>query len=398
MVSNRPLKIAILSRAPRIYSTRRLREAAEQRGHQVKVLNTLKFGMFVESKDPDLIYSGRSISAYDAIIPRIGTSISFYGAAVVRQFEQMGVFTLNSSTAISNSRDKLRSLQILSRHDIGIGKSAFVHRKADVLDAIEEVGGAPVIIKLLEGTQGVGVILADTVKVAEAIVETLQSTKHNVMIQKFVAESRGKDIRAFVIGDRVVAAMRRRAKGGEFRSNVHRGGSTESVQLDGEYERTAVRAAQTLGLRVAGVDMLEGEDGPVIMEVNSSPGLEGIEAASGVDVAGEIIDYLAEHIRFGDVDIRQRLAFARGFVVSEFTVSDKSSLAGKTISRSGLSERGIMIMSINRGSQHYPAPKGDDDILSGDILICYGPKVALQEYIPLTEPKPRKRKKKTKKQ
>lgn len=397
MTSPRPLKIGILSRNPRIYSTKRLVEAAKKRGHKVTVLDTLRFGMTVESKNPDLVYKGKPLSAYDAVIPRIGASISFYGAAVVRQFEQMGIFAINPSAAISISRDKLRSLQNLSRHDIGIAKSAFVTQKSDVLPAIEEVGGAPVIIKLLEGTQGVGVILADSVKIAEAIIETLQSTRQNVLIQKFVSESKGKDIRAFVVGDRVVAAMRRRAQSGEFRSNVHRGGSVEEVELDSEYERTAVRAAQIMGLRVAGVDMLEGTDGPVIMEVNSSPGLEGIEHASQKDIAGQIIDFLAEHIRFGDLDIRQRLAFARGYVVSEFTVSDHSKLAGHTLSESGLSERGVMVMSINRNQQHYPAPKGDDEIQKGDILLCYGPKTALQEYIPLLDLKPRKRKKAAKK-
>ncbi len=397
MSNQRSLKIGILSRGPRSYSTRRLREAALKAGHKVRILDTLRFGMYVESKNPDLSYAGKPLSSYDAVIPRIGASISFYGAAVVRQFEQMGIFALNTSAAISMSRDKLRSLQILSRHNIGIAKSAYVTRKSDVLPAIEEVGGAPVIIKLLEGTQGVGVILADSVKIAEAIIETLQSTRQNVLIQKFVSESKGKDIRAFVIGDRVVAAMRRRAQGGEFRSNVHRGGIVEAVELDADYERTAVRAAQIMGLRVAGVDMLEGQEGPVIMEVNSSPGLEGIEAASEIDVAGEVIHFLAEHIRFGDLDIRQRLAFARGYVVSEFTVTDKSRIAEKSLAESGLRERGIMVMSINRNEQHYPAPKGNDELHSGDILLCYGPKTALQEYIPLLERKPRKRKQAAKK-
>jgi len=394
MAETRKLKIGILSRSPRAYSTLRLKEAATKRGHSARVLDTLKFGMFVESKNPDLSYRGKPLSSYDAVIPRIGASISFYGAAVVRQFEQMGIFALNTSTAITLSRDKLRSLQILSRHNIGIAKSAFVTQKTDVLPAIEEVGGAPVIITLLEGTQGVGVILADSVKVAETIIETLQSARQNVLIQKFVSESKGKDIRAFVVGDRVVAAMRRKAQGSEFRSNVHRGGMVENVELNADYERTAVRAAQIMGLRVAGVDMLEGKEGPVIMEVNSSPGLEGIERASGKDIAGEIIDFLEGHIRFGDLDIRQRLAFARGYVVSEFYVSEKSKIAGRVLAESGLGERGIIVMSINRNDQHYPAPTGQDEIHSGDILLCYGPKTALQEYIPLLDRKPRKRKKK----
>ena len=223
----------------------------------------------------------------------IGASITFFGTAVVRQFEQMDVFCANSSAGISNSRDKLRSLQILARHKIGMPPTTFVRDKKDVLPAIERVGGAPVIIKLLEGTQGVGVILADSAKIAEAIIETLQSTKQNVLVQRFVAESKGRDIRAFVVGDQVVAAMRRVAQGQEFRSNVHRGGQTQPLELDEEYSATAIRAAQIMGLRVAGVDMLEGKNGPQILEVNSSPGLEGIEGCTQLDVAGAIIDYIA---------------------------------------------------------------------------------------------------------
>jgi len=376
------LHIAILSQSARLYSTRRIKEAAVQRGHHCKVLDTMKFGIYVEPKDPSLTFRGRGISTYDAIIPRIGSSISFYGASVVRQFEQMGVFSLNSSIGISIARDKLRSMQALSRHDIGVASTAFVRDKKDVLKAIERVGGAPVIIKLLEGTQGVGVILAEDTKVAEAIIETFQSTKQNVLVQKFVKESKGKDIRAFVIGDRVVAAMRRSATGTEFRSNVHRGGTTEAVEITPEIERTAVRAAQIIGLRVAGVDMLESDNGLVIMEVNASPGLEGIEKATGVDIAGAMIEYLEDHNQFGDPDIRQRLSFARGYVVAEFTIGEKDKLVDKTLAESGLGERGIMVMSINRQGQHLPAPTGHDCLQSGDILLCYGPKMAVKEFIP----------------
>jgi ribosomal protein S6--L-glutamate ligase len=387
------LKIAILSRNARLHSTRRLREAAEQRGHKVRVLDTLRLGMYVESKKPAMTYGAKRLSDYDAVIPRIGASVTFYGSAVVRQFEQMGVFCLNSSNAIGISRDKLRTMQILSRHDIGMAPTAFVREKKDVMPAIERLGGAPVIIKLLEGTQGIGVILAETAKMAETIVETLQSTRQNVLLQKFVAESKGRDIRAFVVGDQVVAAMRRKAVGNEFRSNVHRGGTTEEAHLDADYERTAVRAAQIMGLRVAGVDMLEGRDGPVIMEVNSSPGLEGIEAACKMDLAGHIIDYLAEHVRYGELDIRQRLAFARNYHVAEFVIGSRSLLCGQPIRVSGLSERGIMIMSIQRHSQHYPAPKGDDVLLEGDVLLCYGPKIAIREYLPTLESRREERKK-----
>src|SRR5210317_859826 len=270
------MKLAILSCGPRSYSTRRLREAAIQRGHKVLVLNTLKFAIDLERGAPDLYFRQKQLSQYDAVLPRIGASITYFGTAVVRQFEQMDVFCANSSAGISNSRDKLRSLQILSRHQIGIPKTTFVRDKKDVLPAIERVGGAPVIIKLIEGTQGIGVLLAESVKTAESIIELLQSQKQNVLIQKFVAESKGKDIRAFVVGDRVVAAMRRVEQGQEFRSNVHRGGVAEKVDLSDEYVETAVRAAQILGLRIAGVDMLESATGPQVMEVNSSPGLEGI--------------------------------------------------------------------------------------------------------------------------
>jgi len=354
-------------------------------------MDTLRFGIYVERTQPALTYKGEPLDDYDAIIPRIGASISFYGAAVVRQFEQMGVFSVNSAVAITTARDKLRSLQVLSRHDIGIAHSAFVRQKSDVLPAIQKVGGAPVIVKLLEGTQGIGVILAESEKVAEAIVETLQAKDMNVLIQKFVQESKGRDIRAFVIGDRVVAAMRRRAVGGEFRSNVHRGGRTERVQLSEDYERTAVRAAQIMGLRVAGVDMLEGNDGPVIMEVNASPGLEGIETCTQIDIAGEIVDYVVEHARFDDLDVRQRLAFARGYIVAEFTVTETWPLANKTLAESGLRERDIVVMSINRGGQHYPVPRGSDVLYAGDVLLCYGPKLALREYLPTLEKKRKKR-------
>ncbi len=389
------MKLAILSREPRNYSSRRLKEAALARGHKVKILDTLKFAISVEEETPRLYYKGTPLAGYDAVIPRIGASITFFGTAVVRQFEQMGTFTLNSSHAITVSRDKLRSLQILSRHDIGIPQSAFVRDKEDVLRAIKEVGDTPVIIKLLEGTQGIGVILADSVPIAAAIIETLQSTKQNVLIQKFVAESKGKDVRAFVVGDRVVAAMRRSAQGQEFRSNVHRGGTTQTLQLDTEYERTAVRAAQIMGLRVAGVDMLEGKDGPKVMEVNSSPGLEGIETATGLDIAGTIIDHIEEQVLFPDIDVRQRLTVQGGYGVSEFTVDPKSDLIGKTISDSGLREKDVVVLSIDRNRVVIPNPKGTREIMAGDKLLCFGKLLTLRGIVPTKKPRPRKKTTKT---
>jgi len=383
------MKIALLTREPNNYSSRRLKEAATARGHKMVGLNVMKMGLQLDDTGPSIVIKGRPLSSYDAVIPRIGSSVTFYGTAVVRQFEQMGVFTLNSSHAIAISRDKLRSLQILSRYKLGMPSTAFVRDRKSILDAINRVGGAPVIIKMLEGTQGIGVILADTTKIAEAIVETLQSTKQNVIIQKVVAESKGKDVRAFVIGDRVVAAMRRSAVGTEFRSNVHRGGSTEAITLPPEYEATAVRAAQILGLRVAGVDMLEGKDGPQIMEVNSSPGLEGIEGASSIDIADQIIQHLEERVLFEDFDIRQRLTLARGYQVAELPVGPNSEFIGKTVRDTGLRQKDIVVLSIHRGGLVIPNPREDRPVLAGDVLLCYGLAAALRNLLPALDARTR---------
>ena len=287
------MKIGILSRGARLFSTRRLRDAAIRRGHEVRVLDTLGFAMVVEQHRPGLLYQGRSFGRCDAVVPRIGASITFFGCAVVRQLEQMGVFTLARADAIEIARDKLRSIQVLTHHEVPFPATVFL-RDADRLDeALAAIGGPPVVIKVLEGTQGVGVILAETAENARAILETLHLARQNVLLQRFVAESRGRDIRAFVVGGRVVAAMRRTARRGDFRANLHRGAKVEGVaRLDDALAEPAVRAARILGLEVAGVDLLEAADGPRVIEVNASPGLEGIEAASGVDVAGEVIAHL----------------------------------------------------------------------------------------------------------
>lgn len=376
------MKLGILSRSPHAYSTRRLKAAALDRGHKAIVLNTLRFAIDLTSDEPDLQYRGKPLSDYDAVIPRIGASITFYGLAVVRQFEQMDVYTPNTANGIANSRDKLRSIQILSRHNIGIPATTFVRNRKDVLPAIERVGGAPVVIKLLEGTQGIGVILAPDNKVAEAVIETLQSTKQNVLIQRFVAESKGRDIRALVVGDRVVAAMRRTAQPGEFRSNVHRGGSTQIVELDDEYQRVAVQAAQIMGLKVAGVDMLESTDGPLVMEVNSSPGLEGIETATGLDVAGAIVDYIASQVDFPELDVRQRLSVSTGYGVAELHVGEASDIVGKSIVESGLRERDITVLTLNRGSKVIPNPKGSRVLESDDRLLCFGRLDEMRSLVP----------------
>jgi len=376
------MKLAILSCSPQSYSTRRLREAAEQRGHDVKVLNTLKFAIDLEQGMPELYFRQKLLSDYDAVLPRIGASITYYGTAVVRQFEQMDVFCANSSGSIANSRDKLRSLQILSRHRIGIPQTTFVRDKKDVLPAIERVGGAPVVIKLIEGTQGIGVILANSINTAAGIIELLQSQKQSVLIQKFVKESKGRDIRAFVVGDRVVGAMRRVAQGQEFRSNVHRGGSTEPVILDEIYKETAVRAAQILGLRVAGVDLLEGLDGPKIMEVNSSPGLEGIEGCTQLDIAGSVIDYIAAQVNFPEIDLRQRLTVSSGYGVAEIHIPEGSEYIGKTIRDSGLREKDIVVLTLHRDAKVIPNPRSQRQLLAGDRLLCFGKLELMRDMTP----------------
>ncbi|RUO65997.1 SSU ribosomal protein S6P modification protein [Pseudidiomarina planktonica] len=286
------MKIAILSRNRRLYSTRRLIEAAEARGHEVDVLDPLSCYMNINARELSIHMKGIELPLYDAVIPRIGASVTFYGTAVLRQFEMMGVYPLNESVAISRSRDKLRSLQLLSRKGIGLPITGFASKPQDIPDLIDMVGGAPLVIKLLEGTQGIGVVLAETRQAAESVIEAFMGMKSNIMVQEYIKESGGADIRCFVIGDKVIAAMKRQAKSGEFRSNLHRGGSASLVKLTPAERATAVKAAKTMGLNVAGVDLLRSNHGPLVMEVNSSPGLEGIESATDKDVADKIIDFI----------------------------------------------------------------------------------------------------------
>lgn len=298
------MRIAVMSRSRKIYSTRRLMEAAEKRGHDVRIVDTLRCYMNIASHRPTIHFRGQSLGEFDAVIPRIGASITFYGTAVLRQFEMMDVFPLNESVAISRSRDKLRSLQLLSRRGIGLPVTGFAHSPDDVKDLIEMVNGAPLVIKLLEGTQGIGVVLAETRKAAESVIEAFMGLKANIMVQEYIKESGGADIRCLVVGDRVVASMKRQAKPGEFRSNLHRGGSAELIKITPEERSTAKRAAKIMGLNVAGVDLLRSNHGPLVMEVNSSPGLEGIEAATGKDIAGMIIQFLEKNAKEGKTGTR----------------------------------------------------------------------------------------------
>ncbi len=290
------MKIAILSANPNLYSTKRLIEAGEKKGHEMVVINHTKCDLVIEKKKPGVIYKGDEILNVDAIIPRIGASVTFYGTAVVRQFEMMKVFSATESQALVRSRDKLRSLQILSRAGLGLPKTVFSNYSKEVSGIIDKVGGAPLVIKLLEGTQGLGVVLADNRNSAESILEAFNGLQARVIVQEFIKEAKGTDIRAFVVDGVVVGAMKRQGKEGEFRSNLHRGGTANVIELTDEEENAAIRAAKSLGLGIAGVDMLQSARGPLILEVNSSPGLEGIENATGTDIAGQIIKYLERNV------------------------------------------------------------------------------------------------------
>jgi|SRR6478672_2277255 ribosomal protein S6--L-glutamate ligase len=293
------MKIAILSQKASLYSTQRLKDAGEKLGHDMRVVDYLRCYMNITSHKPMVIYQKKPLENFDAVIPRIGASKTFYGAAVVRQFEMMGVFTANESQAISRSRDKLRCLQILARQGIGLPVTGFGHSTKDIEGLIEIVGGSPLVIKLLEGTQGIGVVLAETDQAAKSVIEAFRGLDANILVQEFIKEAEGSDIRCFVVGEKVVASMKRQGGAGEFRSNLHRGGTAEKIKLTPEERSTAVRAAKAMGLNVAGVDLLRSNHGPVVMEVNSSPGLEGIEQATGVDVAGKIIEFLEKNATLG---------------------------------------------------------------------------------------------------
>ncbi|WP_422344185.1 30S ribosomal protein S6--L-glutamate ligase [Parasphingorhabdus sp.] len=294
------MKIAMLARNPKLYSHKRLVEAAEERGHEMQILNTLRCTMNITSHRPSILYNGETLTGFDAVIPRIGASITHYGLAVLRQFEMMGVWPLNESVAVGRSRDKLRSMQIFAKHGLGLPVTAFAHDPKQTDEVLKIVGGAPAVIKLLEGTQGIGVVLGETANSAKSVVEAFRGLNVNILVQEFIKEAGSSDIRIFVVGGKVVAAMKRTGAEGDFRSNLHRGGSAKMVKITPEERSTAIRAAKVMGLNVAGVDILRANHGPVIMEVNSSPGLEGIENATGKDVAGQIIEFIEAKAKTGN--------------------------------------------------------------------------------------------------
>lgn len=293
------MKIAMMARNPNLYSHKRLKEAAEVRGHTLDIINTTRCYMNIASHRPEIYHNGEKLVDYDAVIPRIGASVTFYGLAVLRQFEMMGVYPLNESVAIGRSRDKLRSTQILAREGIGLPVTTFAHDPKQTEEVLELAGGAPLVIKLLEGTQGLGVVLADTDRSAKSVIEAFRSANVNILVQEFIKEAGGTDIRCLVVGGKVVAAMQRTGADGEFRSNLHRGGSAQTVKITPEERSTAIRSARAMGLNVCGVDLLRANHGPVVMEVNSSPGLEGVENATGIDIAGKIIELIEKNAKPG---------------------------------------------------------------------------------------------------
>ena len=387
------LNVAILSSSAKVGSTKRLKECLNARGHKVRILLPEDLRIFVKQDEPVLLHKGKELKKPDALIPRIGSSKTFIGTALVLQFERMGVFTLNSAQAIGVSRNKLRALQKLSRNGVGLPETVFLSSRGNVVDAVRQVGGAPVIIKLLEGTQGIGVMLADTEDGATAILETLRKTKQDVLVQRFVAESRGRDVRALVVGGKVVAAVRRVAQGDEFRSNVHRGSTPEAIQIDAAYAETAVKAAQILGLAVAGVDMLEGVDGPLVVEVNSSPSISGMEECVGFDLATPLIEYLEDHVHLRPFDVTQRLTIRQGYGVSEVPVTKASPLAGKSLEQIDLGARGLKPLCVLRGDAVH------DDLREwtlevGDRLTLFGKLREIRDLLPTRGPErpPRVRK------
>ena len=369
--SNTGLRLAILSRGPRLYSTRRLVEEAKKRGLEPYVADPMKFSLFVADGTIDVLHNGKPFN-YDAVIPRIGHSITKHGVAVLRHLEQLGIWTANTGTGILQSRDKLHASQILARNRIPVPRTTYVRDIIDVETAVEFVGGLPVVVKVTQGTQGQGVFLRHTIREAQNLVEGLLLTGRAVLIQEYIAESHGKDIRALVVGDRVVASMRRRARGREFRSNYHLNGTVEKVELLPEYEEAACRAARVLGLHIAGVDLLEAKNGPLVLEVNSSPGLEGIEKASEVNVASEIIDYVTSETAFSDVDLDQLLRTVPGSGVLSLQIRNHPQLVGQPLDSLFNSNSEIPVFALSRENELMWNPSNEIQLRYEDVLICYG--------------------------
>ncbi len=365
------LRLAIISRGPRLYSTKRILQEARARGIDVEVCDPMKFTLTVSNQSMEVLYKGTRFE-FDAVIPRIGHSITKHGVSILNHLEHLGVWTANSSQGILHSRDKLHASQIMARNRIPVPTTVYVRDIFDVEHAIEQVGGLPVVIKVTQGTQGEGVFLRHTQYEARSLVQGLLVTGRSVLIQQYIAESHGRDIRAFVVGDKVVACMRRRARGREFRSNFHLNGTVERVDLPPEYEEAACRAARVLGLNIAGVDLLEGRDGPLVLEVNSSPGLEGIEKASGVNVAAHIVDYAMEETAFSDVDLDQLLRTVPGEGVLSLQLRNHPKLVGQRIEQLFKPGAKIPVFALSRENQIIRNPTQEIQLRYNDIIICYG--------------------------
>ncbi len=364
------LRLAVLSRGPRLYSTRRLIEEARARGIDVSVIDPMQFSLFVNEDNIDILHQGKPFN-YDAVIPRIGHSITSHGVAVLRHLEQLGIWSANSSSGIIQSRDKLHSGQILARNKIPTPATAYVRDMKDVGRAIDSVGGLPVVVKVTQGTQGHGVFLRHTLHETRNLVQGLLMTGKAVLLQEYISESHGKDIRAFVVGDKVVACMRRRARGREFRSNFHLNGTVENVDISDEYREVACRAARVLGLNVAGVDLLEGVNGPLVLEVNSSPGLEGIEKASGANVAGAIIDFVSNDHNFAEVNMDLMLNTVPGMGALSIHMKNHPYLVGCTISELH-GNRKPAVMALSRDGDLIWNPEDETQLRFNDVIICYG--------------------------
>ncbi|MBL6733506.1 MAG: RimK family alpha-L-glutamate ligase [Candidatus Poseidonia sp.] len=371
------LRLAVLSRGPRLYSTRRIVDEAKKRGLEVEVCDPMKFSLVVNDGTVDVLHKGRHFT-HEAVIPRIGHSITEHGVAVLRHIEQLGIWTANTGQGILQSRDKLQASQILARNRIPVPKTVYVRDILDVEQAIETVGGLPVVVKVTQGTQGDGVFLRHTAFEVRNLVQGLLMTGKSVLVQEYIAESHGKDIRALVVGDRVVACMRRRARGREFRSNYHLNGTVEKVDLPEGYAEAACRAARVLGLNIAGVDLLEGKDGPLVLEVNSSPGLEGIEKASGVNVAGAIVDYVMEDTAFSEVDIGQLLRTVPGSGVLSLQLRNHPKMVGKRLSDVFAS---VPVFALSRGDRLVWNPDADLQLRYDDVLVCYGELIELRSSL-----------------
>ncbi len=373
------MRLAILSRGPRLYSTRRLVEEARKRNCDVEVLDPLQFSLMIAEDSVQILHKGRRFS-HDAVLPRIGHSITDHGVALMRQFEQLGIYTANSSSGIIQSRDKLRASQILAKNKIDIPRTAYVRDLRDVENAIDDVGGLPVVVKVTQGTQGNGVFLRHTHRETRHLVEALLLTGKAVLIQEYIAESHGVDVRALVVGDKVVASMRRRSRGREFRSNYHLNGTVEPIDIPLEYEEVAKRAARVLGLKVAGVDLLEGTDGPLVLEVNSSPGLEGIEKASGVNVAAHIIDFIIDDHDFTDIDMAQLMRTQPGQGALSLHLRNHISLIGRMIEEifPASMKDSIPVFALSRDKKLHWNPDPQTQLRYDDVIIFYGPTKALR--------------------